>query len=155
VRVSTLPHSPFRSIDRTFTGGDVTFDMIRNMRRRDPGQIVSWVNVGAILANDRVKAAKRRRGAFTDGFWHHCPILPDEDGNSRLIDVFTNVWRWRRGWDSNPHGPFRYKKIRETLCHACQICRECRGAWHAVARAGQPREWAFLQNGTDTLPLRA
>jgi hypothetical protein len=55
------------------------------------------------------------------------------------IDDFTNVFRWRRGWDSNPHGPFRYKKIRETLCHACQICRECRGAWHALARAGQPR----------------
>src|SRR5882762_5393566 len=43
-----IAHSPFRSIGRTF-GADVTFNVIRN---QGPGQIVSPVTVGAVLAND-------------------------------------------------------------------------------------------------------
>ncbi len=45
-----IAHSPFRSIGRTFSGADVTFNVIRN---QGPGQIVSPVTVGAVLANDR------------------------------------------------------------------------------------------------------
>jgi hypothetical protein len=49
----------FRSIDRTISGADVTYTVIRNMHRPYQGQSVSPVNVGAVLANDRVGSARQ------------------------------------------------------------------------------------------------
>src|SRR5205085_2026315 len=62
--------------------------------------------------------------------------LADRHLDSMMLAGAKHARRW---WDSNPHTPFRYKGIRETLCQRCQICRGCRGDWQALARAGRLR----------------
>ena len=41
---------------------------------------------------------------------------------------------WRRGWDSNPTGPFGLCKLQISRCRQCHECQRCRGAVHAIAR---------------------
>lgn len=41
---------------------------------------------------------------------------------------------WRRGWDSNPTGLFRFCKLRIRQCRQCRECRRRRGALPAIAR---------------------
>jgi hypothetical protein len=43
---------------------------------------------------------------------------------------------WRREWDSNPTGRFRFCKLQILNCQRCRKCRRCR---HAVARAAELR----------------
>ena len=46
---------------------------------------------------------------------------------------------WRRGWDSNPTGPFRFCKLQILKCRHCRECQRCRGALHLVAP--EPFQW--------------
>jgi hypothetical protein len=45
-------------------------------------------------------------------------------------------WRcvWRRGWDSDPTGLFRLRKLQIPQCRDCRRCQDRRGALHAVTR---------------------
>ncbi len=51
---------------------------------------------------------------------------------------------WRRGWDSNPPGPFRINNLRDVRCQGCQQYHQCRGALHAIARQGGRRLGRFV-----------
>ena len=48
----------------------------------------------------------------------------------------------RRGWDSNPTGPFRFCKLQILKYHRCCKCQECRRALPAIAR--RPVAWFKL-----------
>jgi hypothetical protein len=56
------------------------------------------------------------------------------------FDLFVKVnetGNWRREWDSNLTGFFRFCKLQIPRCRRCRERHRCRGALHAVARAAE------------------
>jgi hypothetical protein len=56
----------------------------------------------------------------------------------RKLQFRQGVKGWRRAWDSNPTGFFRFCKLQIPRCRRCQRCHRCCGALHAVARTEEP-----------------
>jgi hypothetical protein len=72
---------------------------------------------------------------------------------------------WRREWDSNSRGSFRFFNLQTPRCRECQRCRGCRRPLHAIARqrlqAGSPDapdtvlvEHLIVVDDADLLALR-
>lgn len=61
-----------------------------------------------------------------------------------LLVKGNETGNWRRGWDSNPTGFFRFCKLQIPHCRHCREHYGRRGALHAVARTAQVHDRAFL-----------
>ena len=80
------------------------------------------------------------------------PREPAKPEGHTLQPRSTEGEYWRRGWDSNPTGPFRFCKLQIPHCHGCRKCQRCRGALHAIARTAELRSLAKLRRDASVFP---
>jgi site-specific DNA recombinase len=69
-------------------------------------------------------------------------VCPTYTSPFDLLVKGNETGNWRRGWDSNPTGFFRFCKLQIPCCQCCHECQRCRGALHAVARTTEVRSLA-------------
>ena len=60
------------------------------------------------------------------------------DSDNRFV---FSVLEWRRGWDSNPTGPFRFCNLQIPQCRHCRECQRCRGVLPAIALDALRHDW--------------
>jgi len=65
-----------------------------------------------------------------------------------LLVKGNETGNWRRGWDSNPTGFFKFCKLQIPHCRHPRECQRCRGTLHAVARGAESPVQCYLSGSS-------